>query len=118
MLRVPVRFKIRGMMLAIAAIALLIGETIEGERRRARFHERVARYKSRVGLRQIFAYSGPGGEHRRQKRQEYHMRIAPYQAYDTMLIKKYERAERFPWLPVMPDPPPPAAEAADPCRHL
>ncbi len=97
-------------MLPIAAIALFIGVTIKGERRRARFHERVAHYKSQVALRAIFSYSGPGGEHRKQRRHEHAMRIASYQAYESMLIKKYEQAERLPWLPVMPDPPPPSAE--------
>jgi hypothetical protein len=38
---------------------------------------------------------------------KFHEPIAARAAYHTALVQKYERAARYPWLAVMPDPPEP-----------
>jgi hypothetical protein len=54
-----------------------------------------------------FAYSGPGGAIMEERLKADEVRRAQASAYYIDLIQKYERAARYPWLPVAPDPPEP-----------
>ena len=83
-MRLP-RLTTRRLMVLVAVAAILAAGAVEGERRRARFHELAVYYSWRL-LRSSTARHG---------------------AYFAMMRQKYLRAARYPWLPVPPDPPPP-----------
>ncbi len=86
-------------MVAVAVAGVALGILAE---RRARFLRIAARYED--ASRHVWLYPGF---------------LIPRQAfYDWAMQRKYERAARFPWLPVEADPPEPAKmSAADPLRN-
>jgi hypothetical protein len=86
-LRCP-RFTVRRMMVAVALLGLALGFLAE---RRARFLRIAARYEQAT-----LAYRTYGG---------FYMPRGFF--YDLEMESKYKRAARYPWLPVMPDPPEP-----------
>jgi hypothetical protein len=102
-MRLP-RFSLRTLMVAVATIGLLVGLGIEGERRRKHFRmEQIDHYMCKGDAereRHIFSNPvvlDPG-------------RIAVLDlriAYHEQMARKYAWAERYPWLPVWPDPPEP-----------
>jgi hypothetical protein len=95
-------------MIAVAVVALIAGGTVECQRRRARFHQLAIQYAQKELALSVLSYFGPGGKHEKTKQwQTYFRRTAPYRAYYAQLTKKYLRAEKYPWLPIAPDPPPP-----------
>jgi hypothetical protein len=90
-------------MIAIAIVALLTCAGIGLERRRARFHKLAAYYRGKVNHGPQFPYLSIT-----YKEWESYVRLGPRLGrYHAEMRKKYEFAERFPWLPVMPDLPEP-----------
>ncbi len=84
-----VRFTLRRMMIAVAIVAILLGLAEMTRRRRAAFREKS------TAIRWSEYVEGHGK--RRPEIAEHYRRMA----------EKYERAARYPWLPVAPDPPEP-----------
>src|SRR4051794_18059328 len=100
-MRLPrVRFRVRRLMIAVAVVALLAGGAVEGERRRARFHQLAVHYIQRELQYSVFSYSGPGGEHRRKQWEAHLRQTARHRAYYDEMSQKYRRAAKYPWLPV------------------
>jgi hypothetical protein len=94
-------------MIAVAMVGLLAGGIVEAKRRRARFHQLVVHYTQRELQYSVFSYSGPGGEHMRKQWAAHLQRTANRRVYYAEMRQKYRLAEKYPWLPVAPDPPPP-----------
>jgi hypothetical protein len=94
-------------MIVVALVALIAGGVVECQRRRTRFHQLAVHYIQREEMYSILSYSGPGGEHKRKQWEAHLRRTAPYRAYCAKMGAKYLSAEKHPWLPVAPDPPPP-----------
>jgi hypothetical protein len=92
-MRLP-RFRLRALMIAVAAVALLLGLWAGIERRRADFR-RIARYHSFRNLGLLVDSRSLTPLELRQD--EWH----------HALYLKYQRAARYPWLSVEPDPPEP-----------
>ncbi len=92
-MKIPIpRFTVRRMMIAVAVVALGCGgwhawERINLHRRLALKHEVLAHL-----LREGHAHLGPD---------------PMWAAHHEALRIKYQRAARYPWLPVAPDPPGP-----------
>src|SRR4051794_8604286 len=109
-MRLPrVRFTVRRVMFVVAIVALILGGTAEGVRRRERFRRKAqeyARTSNDLYLRGFYfgkeTTFGPSPAEVRIS-DEYERRSIQYQR----LSEKYERAARSPWLPVEPDPPEP-----------
>jgi hypothetical protein len=102
-MRLPrVRFTIRRLMLAVAVVALLVGMAIESEWRRVRFHKLVQFYWWKQAN-PHFPYLSATYEDWESITRRL-PRLGPYYA---AMRAKYEFAERYPWLPVAPDPPEP-----------
>ncbi len=81
------RLTIRRLMLVVAIAGLVLGVLVE---RRARFLRIAARHKIPASD-PAFNYRG--------------FYIPRRLIYHGMMESKYERAARYPWLPVAPDPP-------------
>jgi hypothetical protein len=103
-MRVPrVRFTVRRMMAAVAIVAVLLGWI----QMRKRWEELRELYEGRCVIHAAHEYlerdggvdvfSGIGVVKPNAERATYHARMRG----------KYERAARYPWLTVEPDPPPP-----------
>ncbi len=88
-----VRFTVRRMMVAVAVASLALGLSQWMRRRSGRFDE-IHRRHVRASF-EIAYSSGPWSD--KEARMTYHWRM----------ITKYERAARYPFLPVAPDPPEP-----------
>jgi hypothetical protein len=130
------RFTVRQLMLAVAVAALLTGGIVLARRsahyrREAEFHSRAAarlraeqRSKAstaRAGREQAEMWTrrarDAGSKTAAQAVEDTAPGIAPYEAAaraagatadnHDLLARKYERAARYPWLPVEPDPPQP-----------
>jgi hypothetical protein len=84
-----VRFTVRRLMVAVAVIGLACGLW----RRSAAYAEK-ARYNWSMAFALMHGYPGPEGRLREI-------------GYLQDLARKYERAARYPFLPVAPDPPEP-----------
>jgi hypothetical protein len=82
------RFTIRRMMVGVAILGLSLGFLAE---RRARFLRIAARHEESSRFYRLY----PG------------FYIPSGAFYDIEMELKYERAARYPWLPVEPDPPEP-----------
>jgi hypothetical protein len=95
------------MMMIVAIIALSLWAKFQIEARRSRFSQLVRQYYDQRMVASAFSYSGPGGAVMERLLKAYEVRRAAASAYYTELIQKYERAARYPWLPVAPDPPKP-----------
>src|SRR4051812_32035732 len=99
-MRVPrVRFTVRRMMVAVAILALLSWV----ETRRTRFQDLSAKYARLEVTSSMFHGSVPDGDYLERRMKA----LAARRTYYAGLVRKYRRAERFPWLPVAPDPPEP-----------
>jgi hypothetical protein len=91
------------MMVVVAVVALLLG-VVAILRRRTHF-QRLADYHAEAA-RQLRSSHGsaihPGGAY-------VHIPLTPPSLadYHENLAAKYERAARYPWLPIAPDPPEP-----------
>jgi hypothetical protein len=95
------------MMVVVAIIALAIWTKFQVEARRNRFNELVRTYYEKRMAACAFAYSGPGGEVMERLMKADEVRRARASNYYNGLIRKYEWAARYRWLPVAPDPPKP-----------
>jgi hypothetical protein len=90
-------------------VALVAGGPIECERRRARFHELFLDYSlHEIGS----SLARPGSksdveDYERLRDAEWKRKKAPFRVYYAAMRQKYQWAEKYPWLPVTPDPPPP-----------
>jgi hypothetical protein len=108
------RLTTRRWMIAVAVVAILIGAVLEVHRRSRRF-ARLAAYHSNLSLEHFHTQmalgvdplplepvppAGPGAA-------RYLRREKALVRYHSELTAKYERAARYPWLPVTPDPPEP-----------
>jgi hypothetical protein len=111
-MRIPrLRFTVRRLMLAVAVVAALLGcadlwRRREHYRRLAETHalsEMVLRVDS------VMARGDPTGGPgvRLLDLSDSLEEAAKWADYHAGLRRKYERAARYPWLPVAPDPPPP-----------
>ncbi len=102
-----VRFRVRSMMVVVAIVALSMWARFQVEARRNHFSQLVRSFFEKRVAASAFAYSGPGGAVMERLAKADGERRAEASAYYTGLIQKYERATRYPWLPVAPDPPKP-----------
>ncbi len=104
-MRLP-RMTTRRWMLAVAAVAILLGLVVETARRRREYLHRAAHHQE-LSLRNGSIF-GEGvmirynpttrkSDMTSLRKIEHHERLA----------EKYRQAARFPWLPVEPDPPEP-----------
>jgi hypothetical protein len=100
-------------MLAVAIVGILIGVGLEVGRRSRRF-ARLADYHTNAALEHFGALMALGGEPplRDVRSAEwgpvrYLHREKALVRYHSELTEKYQRAARYPWLPVEPDPPEP-----------
>src|SRR4051812_43881044 len=104
-MRLP-RLSTRRWVMLVVLVAVTMGAAEHLRRLRIVYREQVARHRAlETSSRRIAGYAtglqrlgleprarpGPG------RRTEYH----------AAMRRKYERAARYPWLPVPPDPPPP-----------
>jgi hypothetical protein len=96
-MRLPrVRLTVRGLMVAVAIVGVVYGVMIE---RHSRFRKLASRHQAegeKLLKMPIISFSGSEDDPV-VRRFEWH--------YSRQL--KYERAARYPWLPVAPDPPEP-----------
>jgi hypothetical protein len=113
-----VRFTVRRMMVTVASVALVIGGSIEYSRLK-RLSTRYAYSAHIFGLQETTCRADGRLSHgewldvsrRRFKlglgqslKPEWCRKLTPH--YESLRLK-YERAARYPWLPVSPDPPMP-----------
>ena len=87
------RFTVRRLMVAVVIVGIVLGVTIE---RRNRFRRLAARHRAEFEVlwRQTNPFTTTNLIWNRVERSE-------------SLIRKYERAARYPWLPIGPDRPDP-----------
>jgi hypothetical protein len=114
-MRLPrVRFTVRRMMIAVAvgsiACAAIHWIELRGEcRREAQWHEGVLEDLETIRTNGFYPYCSRGGSP--VTHLEYNEATAPLHArlvaHHDIMRRKYERAARWPWLPVEPDPPEP-----------
>ena len=95
------------MVVVVAVVALAIWAQFQVDARRNQFTQLIREYEAKRYAASAFAYSGPAGKIMEERLKADKMRRAKASAYYTDLIQKYERAVRYPWLPVAPDPPKP-----------
>lgn len=101
------RFTTRWLMALVALVAFSMWARSRFEARRSHFRELVQQYQVKSLTCSVFSYSGPGGAHKAEQMKAHAARMAKPLAYYTEMVEKYEHAVRYPWLPVLPDPPPP-----------
>jgi hypothetical protein len=110
MMRLPrVRFTVRRIMTAVAVAACILGG-IRLQQLAAGYQERSSHFAHRMLMEKVGCYFDDvilDAAAREKSRRKYtdlsHRRYLRYQS----LGEKYERAARYPWLPVEPDPPEP-----------
>ena len=97
-----VQFSLGRMMIAVAVVALLAGVVIEVGRRRVRFHALAAYYRAKESNPQFPYISITFKEWESLSK-----RLPRLRPYYAAMRKRYEFAERYPWLLVASDPPEP-----------
>jgi hypothetical protein len=101
-MRLPrVRVTIRRVMVAIAVMAVVFGVWV----RRKQFLDR-ARYYADASLSPISDPPPPGDDALQEWESEQARQRERVEHFERLGLK-YERAARYPWLPVAPDPPEP-----------
>jgi hypothetical protein len=100
-MRLP-RMTTRRWMIAVAVVALLTGMAIELRLRRVRFHAMAAHYRDKE-----FNPQFPYISITYKEWESLNRRWPSLRPHYVAMRKKYEFAERYPWLPVAPDPPEP-----------
>jgi hypothetical protein len=110
-MRLPrMRFTIRRMMVVVAVASVLLGITAgllrrrDSLKRRAEYYARKASRELMSGM-SITQATTFGPSPMEVRMQEAYFKLADHY---TVLELKYKRAADHPWLPVGPDPPPPA----------
>jgi hypothetical protein len=117
------QFTVRRLMIAVAVVGILTAWGIEGERRRARFADQCflhflnGEFKreclDEVGLPDELGFGPviPGFEKEHADMVDGHRKASKWLVAQVVYYKhmhaKYEFASRYPWLPVLPDPPRP-----------
>ena len=117
------RFTVRRLMIAVAVVGIFTAWGIEGERRRARFSEENFLHSLNHDFKQECLYKVglpdeiglgpviPGFEKDHARMVEDRMKLSRWLVskveYYKFMAAKYEFAARYPWLPVLPDPPEP-----------
>jgi hypothetical protein len=96
-----VRFTVRRLIVLVAVVAVAFGVVGEPLRRRWRF-EKIARYHNAIFQARAVNEGLPLGP-----TQISWFPRTPKTYWHMMMLIKYERAARYPWLPVWPDPPEP-----------
>ena len=113
-MRLP-RMTMRRWMIAVAAIGLMIGGGVRLKQRRDYFLSLAQSHQMEVAsstargeaLKSRFGHtSGMTTEEIMHLHGDYD-RMMDRADHHASLARKYERAARYPWLPVEPDPPPP-----------
>jgi hypothetical protein len=112
-MRLP-RMTMRRWIVAVAIVAILIGVGLEVGRRSRRF-ARLAAYHTNVALEHFGTLMAFGGEPPPLRDvppaglgpARYLHPARALLRYHCALTEKYQRAARYPWLPVAPDPPEP-----------
>jgi len=104
------RFTVRRLMITVGIVAVILGLAVWGEKRRARFRELAAKHYDQ-GMRWFVLFPGGDSEDQRRMMRLYEERVGPSVEHHASLRDKYERATRYPWLPVGPDPPAPPEPA-------
>jgi hypothetical protein len=89
-------------MISVAVLAILAGVVIVLQRRRVRFHAMAAHYRAKE-LNPQFPYMSITFNEWESLSKRW-PRLRPHYA---AMRKKYDFAERYPWLPVDSDPPEP-----------
>jgi hypothetical protein len=91
-----VRFTMRRMMVAVAVVAMLLCTGMQVSRMSYRAY--IYRLKFSLNRRNADGYA-------RQADRYGDPRSAARAVHSRILAEKYERAARYPWLPIEPDPP-------------
>lgn len=102
-----VRFTVRSMMVVVVIVAVSIWAKFRVDSRRTHFIQLVRHYHEKRFAASAFSYSGPGRAIMEERMKADESRRVNASAYYSDLIRKYERAARYPWLPVASDPPKP-----------
>jgi hypothetical protein len=102
-MRLPrVRFTVRRLMIAVAVVGISIGCAVG---RRTAFLARAEGHRVRSG---VFVYHNADGTSLWEIVGRDGSRISEARrSYHKDMLWKYQRAARYPWLPVWPDPPEP-----------
>ena len=101
MMRMPrFRFTVRRMMVAVAIVAMLLGAWAALARRTANLRQVALEHGQKAGRLEIETVTSAISQGEAARRME----IVHW--HDAMSAK-YERAARYPWLTVAPDPPEP-----------
>jgi hypothetical protein len=96
-----VRFTVRRMMVAVAIMALCLTAWSFWARRDERFLKFAIEAMTHATLARAYETGRPFDSRVRAP-------VDPQKAaYHAALVRKYEYAARYPWLPVLPDPPEP-----------
>lgn len=90
------RFTMRGLMIAVAVVGVLIW--IVWDRAGAKYRETAYLYRTLADKQ----WTGPP-----LTEEQASVRQRRFQEYTAEMARKYERAARYPWLPVEPDTPEP-----------
>jgi hypothetical protein len=99
-----VRFTIRRLMVGVAMAALLLGAIVGVENRRQRFLAIANIHRAN-----LIAWEEVGSSEASRERFDISGRKVSLEAdrWHLQMAEKYDRAARYPWLPVRPDPPEP-----------
>ena len=117
-MRLPrMQFTVRRMMVAVALVAAVLSVVERRERLKgiAVGHklEKSKVFKSDLEIYLILTVSpGESGTHTAERERACRP-LLQFNHYHDQMIEKYERAASRPWLPVAPDPPPPAKQSRD-----
>jgi hypothetical protein len=112
----PPRLRLRTLLIAVAVAGMVLGEGLMIQRR-ARLRATSARHAAQEQMWTTLAAAAGQRPSRRVdwsyrgvRRQTDQGRCRAAADYHARLARKYDRAARYPWLPVAPDPPPPQPE--------
>jgi hypothetical protein len=108
------RFTIRRLMLAVAIVGVLMGSLVEWNvlRHRASLYRKRAQDHADMETSLRFTAEGPGGTNRVDISPGPGIPSKPFPIqvvidHEVRLRRKWEKAARYPWLTVEPDPPEP-----------
>jgi hypothetical protein len=93
------RFTVRRLMVAVAAVGLALGLCATCRSRSQQYYALMMSHKSRAM--ELIDNAQPGTDAAARRR--FHTRIT----WHEVMYAKYKHAARYPWLPVAPDPPEP-----------
>jgi hypothetical protein len=99
------------MMAGVAVVAVILGAAVGLWRRSTSFRELAHKYEGKSngeGFNAFFVLHNSSFSHRIETNHEISRAYEKSSDYYAALKQKYDRAAARPWLPVRPDPPPPA----------